>query len=79
MKAKILLIECTFFRPDIKGRSQRYKHLHVSDLPKILAGVESEHIIIVHVTKSIKLSEANDILHQYLNADLLSRTSFLMR
>lgn len=77
-KAKILLIECTFFRPDYSGRAQRYKHIHVSDLPRILADIESEHIIIVHVTKSIKLLEANDILRQHLNLDLLPRVSFLM-
>ena len=77
-KAKVLLIECTFFRPDYAGRSQRYKHLHVSDLPQILAHVESEHIVIVHVTKSIKLSEASDILCQHLSADILPRVRFLM-
>lgn len=77
-KAKVLILECTFFRDDQKERSHLYKHLHVSDLHRLLANMENEHILITHVTRSVQLKEAKEIITKYLDSDVLSRVSFLM-
>ncbi|MDY6913585.1 MAG: MBL fold metallo-hydrolase [Planctomycetota bacterium] len=76
--AKALLIECTFFDNDHLSRARAGKHLHVSDLPKVLEGMSNERIIIVHVTRRTNMTAARKILRKTLNKDILDRVSFLM-
>ena len=76
--AKVLILECTFFAEEHFERSRKYKHTHVQDLPFILSKMNNEHIIISHVTKRIKLTEAKKILADTLSPDLLQRVYFLM-
>lgn len=75
--AKVLLIECTFFRDDQIARGHKFKHLHVSELPAMLQNMHNDHIVITHVSKSVKIEDAKDILKKYLNAEILQRIYFL--
>jgi len=77
--AKVLLIECTFFREDQLDHTHKFKHLHVSDLQPLLNNMNNKHIIITHVSKSIKVNDAKDILKKYLNSDILQRVHFIMQ
>ncbi len=76
--AKALLIECTFFDDDHISRARAGRHLHVTDLPEVLEGVNNERIILTHVTRRTNLSEARKILKKTLPADILQRVTFLM-
>ena len=76
--AKALLIECTFFDPEHTSRARHGRHLHVSDLPEVLEGMNNERIIIVHVTRRTNMSMARKLLRKALPKDILSRVTFLM-
>jgi ribonuclease Z len=76
--AQALLLECTFFDPEHIGRARAGKHLHVSDLPEVLEGMNNEHIIIVHVTRRTNMAAARKILRNALREDMLERVTFLM-
>ena len=77
-RAKVLLIECTFFDAEHAGRARAGKHLHVADLPKMLDGMTCERIVIIHVTRRTNMSEARRILRKTLPKDVLERITFLM-
>ena len=76
--AKALLIECTFFDPDHVSRARAGKHIHVSDLPAVLEGMNNQHIIITHVTRRTNMTEARKLLRKALPHDVMDRVSFLM-
>jgi len=76
--AKVLLIECTFFDPEHVSRARAGRHLHVSDLPDVLKGMNNESIVLTHVTRRTSIAEARKILKKTLPGDILSRTTFLM-
>ena len=77
-RAKALLIECTFFDDDHVQRARAGKHLHVTDLPGVLEGMDNEHIIIVHITRRTNMSAARKTLRKTLPRDVLERVTFLM-
>ncbi len=76
--AKALLIECTFFDAEHSDRARMGRHLHVSDLPEMLEGMNNERIIIVHVTRRTNLAMARKLLRKTLKKDILERVTFLM-
>jgi len=76
--AQVLLLECTFFDADHVRRARAGKHLHVSDLPEVLEGMNNEHIIIVHVTRRTNMAAARKILRKELPKGILERITFLM-
>ena len=76
--ARALLVECTFFDPDHLSRARAGKHLHVSDLPEVLEGMNNEKIIIVHVTRRTNMAQARRVLRKSLRKDILDRVTFLM-
>ena len=76
--AKVLLIECTFFDDEHTSRARQGRHLHVSDLPEMLEGMDNERIIIVHVTRRTNMAVARKLLRKALPKDILSRITFLM-
>ncbi len=76
--AKALLIECTFFDDDHKGRARAGKHIHVADLPKVLEGMACERIIVIHVTRRTNMASARKLLRKSLPKDVLERITFLM-
>lgn len=80
--AKALLIECTFFDADHSRRAKLGRHLHVNDLPEVLAGMKNERIIIVHVTRRTNMAMARRLLsqnlHKTLGDSVMDRITFLM-
>jgi ribonuclease Z len=76
--ARALLLECTFFDSEHADRARAGRHVHVSDLPAILEGMNNERIILVHVTRRTNMAQARKILHDSLPKDTLGRITFLM-
>ena len=77
-RAKALLLECTFFDPDHISRARAGKHLHVTDLPGVLEGMDCEKIVLIHVTRRTNMGQARKILRKTLVKDVHERTTFLM-
>ncbi len=76
--AKVLLAECTFFDAEHLSRARAGRHTHVQDLPRVLEGMNNEHIVLIHVTRRTNMTEARKLLRQTLPAATLERISFLM-
>ena len=76
--ARALLIECTFFDDEHMDRARAGRHLHVSDLPEVLEGMNNERIILVHLTRRTNMATARRILRKALPAAALERVTFLM-
>ena len=76
--AQALLIECTFFDDEHLHRARVGKHVHVSDLPEMLEGMNNERIILLHLTRRTNMGAAKRILHKGLRKDILERVTFLM-
>jgi len=76
--AKVLLIECTFFDTDHMERARAGRHLHVEDLPGVLAGMRNQQIVICHVTRRTNMSYARRALREALDDETFERIRFLM-
>lgn len=77
-QAKALLLECTFFDPDHVSRARAGQHIHVTDLPEMLEGMNNERIILIHVTRRTNMHMAHKILKKALPKETLERITFLM-
>jgi len=49
-RARVLLIECSFFDPDDVGRAHAYEHLHISDFAERADSFENETVVLTHFT-----------------------------
>jgi len=76
--ARVLLVECTFFEEDHLRRARAGKHIHVTDLPAVLEGMNNEHIVLIHVTRRTNMAHARKALRKELGKELLQRITFLM-
>lgn len=77
-KAKVLLLECTFFDPDHVRRARAGYHLHVRDVARLLRRLENEHIVLMHVTRRTGPREARETLARLVDEATLARVKFLM-
>ncbi len=57
LKAKVLLIECSFVAPEDLDRAHAYEHLHVSDFAQRADLFENEAIVLTHFTMRSSPSE----------------------
>ena len=48
LRARVLLIECTFLRPGEEERAARYRHIHLADLVARERDFENEAIVLTH-------------------------------
>ncbi|MCH8005465.1 MAG: MBL fold metallo-hydrolase [Planctomycetes bacterium] len=76
--AKIVICECTFFEPDHKTRARVGKHLHVTDLIKLLGVWQADAIILVHLSRRTNLAAARELLVSVLGEEQAQRVHFLM-
>ena len=67
--AKIVICECTFFEPDHKTRARVGKHLHVTDLIKLLGVWQADAIILVHLSRRTNLAAARELLVSVLGEE----------
>ncbi|MBI5866069.1 MAG: hypothetical protein HZB38_16495 [Planctomycetes bacterium] len=76
-KAKILLLECTFFDAEDQQRARAGGHIHVDDLPAMLPRLENERIVLTHLSRRIMPGEAKTILRRVIGDQELARVSLL--
>ncbi len=76
--AKIVICECTFFEPDHKTRARVGKHLHVTDLIKLLGVWQADAVILVHLSRRTNLADARELLVSVIGEEQAERVHFLM-
>ncbi len=77
-KARIVIIECTFFEPDHKERALTGKHVHVDDIAELCERIEAEAIVLTHVSRRTNLGLAKKMLHDRLGEEQSRRVHLLM-
>lgn len=77
-KAKILLLECTFFEADHVSRARAGYHLHVRDVARLLRRLENEHIVLTHVSRRTGMREGKAALAKLVDEATMARVKFLM-
>lgn len=75
LRARILLIECTFIRPGEEGRAARYRHIHLSDLAARARDFENEAIVLTHFSAKYSKEEIDVRLRTGLPDALRERVS----
>jgi len=77
-RAKVLILECTFFEADHVRRARAGYHLHVRDAARIIQKLENERILLAHVTRRTAIREAKKTLAGLLSEQAMRRVTFLM-
>lgn len=77
-ESKILITECTFYEDEHKNRADVGRHMHISELSRLLADMNNEHIIVTHVTQRTGISQVRKMLKDFLPADKLKKIILFM-
>lgn len=77
-QARVLITECTFLEAGHRDRARIGKHLHLSDIAKLLPNVEAEAVVITHLSRRTHLGQAKEQLQKALPAEHLDRVYLLM-
>lgn len=77
-RAKVLILECSFFEADHVRRAREGYHLHVRDVARIISGMENEFIVLHHVSRRTFLRDAKEALAKLVSPAAMERVVFLM-
>lgn len=77
-KARILIIECTFFEPDHRERAVVGKHVHVDDIAELLDRIQAEAVVLTHISRRTNLGAAKKMLLDRLGPEGAARVFLLM-
>ena len=79
LRARVLLIECSFLRPEDVGRARDYGHLHLDDFLERADLFENEAIVMTHFSMRYRPEEIFEALRT-LPAEIRDRVvAFLPR
>ncbi len=76
--AEVVITECTFFSDTHRDRARIGKHLHLSDLARLLECWTAKHVVVVHTSRRTHIHEARSALEAQLGPEQSSRVHFLM-
>jgi ribonuclease Z len=76
--ARILIVECTFLEHGHRDRARVGKHLHLTDIAKLLPNLHCEAVVINHLSRRTHLQQAREQLEKTLPAEHLERVFLLM-
>ncbi|HET7452697.1 MAG TPA: MBL fold metallo-hydrolase [Thermoanaerobaculia bacterium] len=60
LRARILLLECTFIRPGEEEKAARYRHLHLSDIAARASDFANEAIVLTHFSAKYSREEIEE-------------------
>ena len=77
-QCKVLICECTFILPEHRNRAKKTMHLHLEMLPRILADIESEHIVLTHFSRRYTPELIRQRVYNYLPPEERSRVQLFL-
>jgi len=66
LSAEVVLIECSFYRPDDRERAASYGHMHLEDLVPAVDRLSCRHLVMLHASRRHRLREVETILDERL-------------
>jgi ribonuclease Z len=76
--AKILITECTFLEPGHRDRARVGKHLHLSDIVKLLPTLECQALVITHLSRRTHLGQAREQIDKAIPPEFREKVFLLM-
>jgi ribonuclease Z len=77
-KSQIVIAECTFTEEDQRERARVGKHLHMRDIAEWLPVLESQKLVLVHLSRRSHVLEARKSLSKLVKPQHANRVEFLM-
>ena len=77
-QARILVIECTFFEDGHQHRARYGKHVHLDDLLELLPGLQSEYVVLTHLSRRTDMRKAKQLLAAKFKPEQRNRIHFFM-
>jgi ribonuclease Z len=77
-RSRGVLLECTFYDKEHRQRATAGRHVHVEDLPRILAAIPEAQVMLIHMSRRTDLRMARRILQRVVPAQDLERVSLFM-
>lgn len=78
LNAQVLITECTFVDPADRDRAGLGKHLHLSDVVKLLKRCKSEAVILTHLSRRTNIAEARKQIQRVVPQEDQQRLFLLM-
>jgi ribonuclease Z len=78
LATEVLLLECSFFRPEDRSRAEQYGHLHIEDLLDLRRRLTCRHLVLLHPSRRHRLREVEQIIDQRLRPELGCQLDHLM-
>ena len=76
--AKIFICECTFIEQDHRSRARVGKHMHISDVVKVLPQLNAEHVVLTHLSRRTHLGKVREQLDHEIPTEWRDRVHILM-
>jgi ribonuclease Z len=76
--AQILITECTFLDTDHRDRARVGKHLHLSDIARLMPQVNSEAVVLTHMSRRTHLGQAREQIERVIPDEYHDRIFLLM-
>ncbi|MCS7182161.1 MAG: MBL fold metallo-hydrolase [Thermoanaerobaculum sp.] len=65
-QVEVLVVECTFLRPQDRERAKRFGHMHLDDLRQFLPHSHNRHWVLMHLSRRHRLGPATKTIRQVL-------------
>lgn len=76
-EAEVLIVECTFLRPEDRERAARYGHLHLDDLVDLAPLLGNRHLVLTHLSRRHRLAEGEQKIRAAVGSRLSAALHFL--
>lgn len=67
-QVEVLVVECTFLKPNDRERARRFGHMHLEDLRSWLPHARNRHWVLTHLSRRHRLGPASKRIHQALTS-----------
>lgn len=78
LNAQVLITECTFLDPGDRNRASVGKHLHISDVQRLVRRSHAEAVVLVHMSRRTNMHEARKQIDRVIDAGDRDRVLVLM-
>jgi ribonuclease Z len=73
---EVLVVECTFLRPDDRDRATRFGHMHLDDLVALAPHLGNRHLVLTHLSRRHRLGPGTATIRKALGDRLVPRLHF---
>jgi ribonuclease Z len=73
---EVLVVECTFLRPNDRERAEKFGHMHLDDLVALAPRLGNRHLVLTHLSRRHRLGPGSTAIRKALVERLTPRLHF---